>query len=50
MNRKEFEERLSQCTEEKDVTILADEVFEAINDGLDISLAKSYVQQLGLCL
>lgn len=46
MNQKEFEERLSKCTEEKDVTILADEVFEAINDGLDISLAKSYVQQL----
>lgn len=46
MNKTEFENKLSLCTDEKDITILADEVFEEINDGLDISLAKSFVQQL----
>ena len=46
MEQIEFDERLLKCVEEKDITILADDVFEAINDGLDISLAKSYVRQL----
>lgn len=46
MNQKEFADRLSKCTEAKDITILADEVFEEINDGMDVALAKSFVQQL----
>lgn len=46
MNNEEFKTRLTQCNKEKDITILSDEVFEAINDGMDISLAKSFVQQL----
>ena len=46
MDKKEFENRLSFCSSEKDLIILADDVFEAINDGLDITLAKSFVQQL----
>ena len=46
MNRTEFENKLSLCANEKDITILADEVLEEINDGLDIALAKSFVQQL----
>ena len=46
MKKEDFNVRLSQCLEEKDLIILADDVFEAINDGLDITLAKSFVQQL----
>lgn len=46
MNRTEFENKLSLCVNEKEITILADEVFEKINDGLEITLAKSFVQQL----
>ena len=46
MNRTEFENKLSLCANEKDITILAVEVLEGINDGLDIALAKSFVQQL----
>lgn len=46
MNKTEFENKLSLCVNEKDITILADEVFEEINDGLDIALAKLFVQQL----
>lgn len=46
MNNEEFKNRLTQCNKEKDITVLTDEVFEAINDGMDISLAKSFVQQL----
>jgi hypothetical protein len=46
MKKEDFNVRLSLCLEEKDLIILADDVFEAINDGLDITLAKSYVQQL----
>ena len=46
MDRTEFEKKLSRCVSKKDITVLADEVFEAINDGMDIALAKSFVQQL----
>lgn len=46
MNRNEFENKLSLCSNEKDITVLADEVFDAINDGLDIALAKSFIVQL----
>lgn len=46
MNTLEFENKLSLCTNEKDITILADEVFEEINDGMDVALAKSFVEQL----
>lgn len=46
MKKAEFERRLSQCAQEKDLSILADAVFEEINDGLDVTLAKSFVQQL----
>ena len=46
MNTTEFTYHLSQCTTEQDITVLADEVFEAINDGLDVALAKSFVQQM----
>ncbi len=46
MNQVEFENRLSQCTEETDIAVLADEVFEEINEGMDVALAKSFVQQL----
>ena len=46
MNNTEFEKKLSLCANEKDITILADEVFEEINNGLDIESAKSFVQQL----
>ena len=46
MKKEDFNVRLSQCLEEKDLIILANDVFEAINDGLDITLAKSFVQQL----
>ena len=46
MNKIDFDNRLSTCSTEKDLAVLADEVFEAINAGIDISLAKSFVQQL----
>ena len=46
MNKIDFDNRLSTCSTEKDLAVLADEVFEAINAGADISLAKSFVQQL----
>ena len=46
MNQIEFENRLSLCTNDQDIIILADEVFEKINDGMDIALAKTFVQQL----
>ena len=46
MNKTEFEKKLSLCVNEKDITILADEVFEEINNGMDVVLAKSFVQQL----
>lgn len=46
MTKDDFDIRLSQCAGEKDITILASDVFEAICDGLDIALAKSFVQQL----
>ena len=46
MNKTEFEKKLSLCVNEKDITILANEVFEEINDGMDVVLAKSFVQQL----
>lgn len=46
MNKIDFDNRLSTCSTEKDLAVLADEVFEAINAGMDISLAKSFVQQL----
>ncbi len=46
MNKTDFDNKLSLCYTEKDLAVLADEVFEAINDGMDISLAKSFVEQL----
>ena len=46
MNKIDFDNKLSTCSTEKDLAVLADEVFEAINAGMDISLAKSFVQQL----
>ena len=46
MNKTEFEKKLSLCVNKKDITILADEVFEEINDGMDVAMAKSFVQQL----
>lgn len=46
MNKTDFHNKLSACSTEKDLAVLADEVFEAINDGMDVSLAKSFVQQL----
>ena len=46
MNKLEFENKLSLCANEKDIAVLANEVLEEINNGLDISLAKSFVQQL----
>lgn len=46
MNKIDFDNKLSTCSTEKDLVVLADEVFEAINAGMDISLAKSFVQQL----
>ena len=46
MNKIDFDNKLSTCSTEKDLALLADEVFEAINAGMDISLAKSFVQQL----
>ena len=46
MNKIDFDNKISTCSTEKDLAVLADEVFEAINAGMDISLAKSFVQQL----
>ncbi len=46
MTKAEFENKLSQCVDEKDITVLADEVFDEISMGLDIILAKSFVKQL----
>lgn len=46
MKKTEFENKLSLCKTEKDITVLADEVFKEMIEGLDISLAKSFVQQL----
>ena len=33
MNKTDFDNKLSLCVTEKDLVVLADEVFEAINDG-----------------
>lgn len=46
MNEKEFNSKLEKCTDEKDITQLADELFEEIIVDLDIVTAKKFVQQL----
>ena len=46
MNEMEFDNKLALCSCEKDLVVLADEVFEEINDGLDIVLAKLFVRKL----
>ena len=46
MTKTEFESKLNMCKTARDIAVLADEIFEEINDGLDISLAKVFVQQL----
>ena len=46
MNKSEFESKLFLCENSHDITVLAEELFDEINEGLDIALAKSFVLQL----
>ena len=46
MEQKDFEKRLEECSSDLEIARLADEVFEEILDGMDISIGKKYIAEL----